>query len=155
MSYYGLLTRRPCSNAFGLTLPTRRFIYGLADAASFGAVLGILIKLFPDKAATLMAFTESFFGFGYTVGPALGSFLYETGGFRLPFFVVGGVGVFFAVMLLFAVPGVGRKKKKEEGEEEEDEEEGEEKAKPGKKLSLKEAAKVSEGIDGDRRGGRG
>ncbi len=37
-------------------------------------------------------------------GPAVSSFLYELGGFELPFFVSGSIGIFFAVCLVFALP---------------------------------------------------
>ena len=43
----------------------------MADAAAFGAVLGILINLFPDKVATIMSYTETCFGLGYTIGKNL------------------------------------------------------------------------------------
>ena len=40
----------------------------MADAASFGAVLSILLKLFPDNVASILAWTEAFFGLGYSLG---------------------------------------------------------------------------------------
>ena len=43
-------------------------MYGVGNAASYGAVLGILAELFPDKVSTIMSSCESFFGVGYTIG---------------------------------------------------------------------------------------
>ena len=41
---------------------------GAADAASWGAVLGILMELYPDRVASIMSWTEMAFGVGYTIG---------------------------------------------------------------------------------------
>ena len=107
-----------------------RFINGVADAASWGSSLSILIKLFPDKVATLMSFTEMCTGLGYMlgmtkfdqsftaiysletqkknnrnfIGPAVGSFLYEIGGFVLPFEIMGGLCLLAAFGLFFSIP---------------------------------------------------
>ena len=42
----------------------------------------------------------------YYVGPALGAFLYELGGFTLPFVVVGAIGLAVATSLVFVIPNV-------------------------------------------------
>ena len=107
-----------------------RFINGVADAASWGSSLSILIKLFPDKVATLMSFTEMCTGLGYMlgmtkfdqsftaiysletqkknnrnfIGPAVGSFLYEIGGFVLPFEIMGGLCLLAAFGVFFSIP---------------------------------------------------
>ena len=47
-----------------------------------------------------------FFGLGYMLGPALGAFLYEVGGFTLPFVIVGSIGIVVATSLLFVIPKV-------------------------------------------------
>ena len=39
-------------------------------------------------------------------GPALGSILYEAGGFTLPFTLVGGIGVMVATSMIFVIPHV-------------------------------------------------
>ena len=88
-----------------------RFLDGVADAASWAASVSILMKIFPKKVSTIMSWSEMLFGLGYMLGtlknvllttflqisrylifflgPALGSYLYEIGGFLLPFEVVG------------------------------------------------------------------
>ena len=68
-----------------------RFLNGVADAAVWGASLSILLKMFPDKVATLMSYTEMCSGLGYMLGPPIGSFLFEIGGFILPFEVMGSI----------------------------------------------------------------
>jgi MFS family permease len=101
-----------------------RALGGIADVAAWGAVLSILMKLFPNKVSTILSWTEMFFGLGYMLGqciiiyvyflfhmfsfsgPALGSLLYNIGGFKLPFFVVGSIGLIVATSLVFVIPNV-------------------------------------------------
>ena len=89
--------------------------------------------IFPNKAAFIVASTETIFGVGMSIGkiffntyflsypkmnlnchlfpgPVLGSALYSAGGFGLPFWVVGGSGVVIAVCLYFLIPKVKGKK---------------------------------------------
>ena len=89
-----------------LLLPFCRALGGIADVAAWGAVLSILMKLFPSKVSTIMSWTEMFFGLGYMLGPALGSVLYNAGGFMLPFIVVGSIGLIVATALVFVIPNV-------------------------------------------------
>lgn len=124
---------------------------GLADAAGWGAGVSILMKLFPSKVSTIMAWTEMLFGLGYmlgiplaiptllilkklityvgTLGPTLGSALYQAGGFLLPFLVVGIWCTIGAIGVVFAIPDV-----KMRPEEEADD--------GRKKLTLMDLAKV-------------
>ena len=46
-----------------------------------------------------------------TTGPALGSILYEAGGFTLPFTLVGGIGMFVATSMIFTIPHVEPEKR--------------------------------------------
>jgi hypothetical protein len=45
-----------------------RFLGGMADVAAWGAVLSIMMKLFPNKVARIVSLTEMFFGLGYMLG---------------------------------------------------------------------------------------
>lgn len=45
-----------------------RLCAGFADAAGWGAVLTILLKLFPTKVPVIMSYTEGFFGVGFMIG---------------------------------------------------------------------------------------
>ena len=82
---------------------------GIADAACWSAVLSLLLQMFPDKVAKIMALTETSFGLGLMIGPALGSLLFQAGGFKLPFIVVGGAACVVAVVLPFALARVDSK----------------------------------------------
>ena len=50
-----------------------------------------------QKLARMNSILQTFTGFGMLVGPILGSFLFNLGGFQLPFF---SVGVFLLLMAL-------------------------------------------------------
>ena len=45
-----------------------RILGGSADAASMGAMLAILMKLFPEKTGQIVAWTGSASGFGFVIG---------------------------------------------------------------------------------------
>ena len=81
-----------------------RFLNGVADAAVWGASLAILLQIFPDKVATMMSYTEACIGLGYILGPCIGSFLFELGGFILPFEVMGCICSIAAFGLYFSLP---------------------------------------------------
>ena len=57
-----------------------------------------------------MAFTETVFGLGVTMGPAIGSGLYSLGGFGLPFWTVGSIGLVLAGLIYIFLPRVKSKK---------------------------------------------
>merc|ERR1719362_1681602 len=64
------------------------------------------MKLFPNKVSQIMSWTEMLFGLGYMLGPALGSVLYQVGGFLLPFMCVGIWCFIGAFGVLFTIPKV-------------------------------------------------
>ena len=45
-----------------------RFIGGILETAAWNAVTSILMALYPDKIASVMSWTQTFFGFGYMIG---------------------------------------------------------------------------------------
>jgi hypothetical protein len=48
---------------------------GAADAAAFIAMVSILMKLYPDKVATVMSLSDAWYGFGYVLGTDSGNFI--------------------------------------------------------------------------------
>ena len=44
---------------------------------------------FPDRPGMVYSICDAMFGIGYTLGPFIGSILYEAGGFLLPFVLCG------------------------------------------------------------------
>ena len=47
------------------------------------------IQSFPQNSGLVYSVMEATFAVGYTLGPALGAFLYQAGGFMTPFLVCG------------------------------------------------------------------
>ena len=71
------------------------FVQGIADGASWGALLSVLLTLFPTAASKISAGTELFVGLGMALGPSFATWLYNIGGFVLPFTLVGTIGMSF------------------------------------------------------------
>lgn len=61
-----------------------------------------------------MSYTEMCIGVGYILGPALGSYLYELGGFMVPFETVGSILIIAAFAVYFSIPKTTKKKNEEE-----------------------------------------
>ena len=45
-----------------------RFVGGVYETAAWNSVTSILMALYPDKVASVMSWTQMFFGFGYMIG---------------------------------------------------------------------------------------
>jgi MFS family permease len=68
-----------------------RFIEGFGNGCLNSATSSIISFNYEDNMGNLIGLTQTFTGLGMLSGPILGSFLYELGGFKLPFFVTGGL----------------------------------------------------------------
>jgi len=78
-------------------------------AAMFGdgftcARNAIVSAEFPDNVGTIFATLETFFGMGLFAGPAIGGALYEIGGYRLPFAVLGVVLLIVTAVSMLILP---------------------------------------------------
>ncbi|KAJ8673673.1 hypothetical protein QAD02_004935 [Eretmocerus hayati] len=100
---FGLLDKIEGHYAFFVASLIIRVIEGLSSAAYFTTTAAILPTVMPQGASMAFAILRVSFGVGFIVGPALGGFLYELGGYSLPFLVMGlnlyvsGVVVFFLI----------------------------------------------------------
>ena len=83
-----------------------RFLDGVGDAATSGAIISVMMKLYPDKVASILSWSEMAYGLGYSLGPAIGGILYDAGGFKFPFLLVGCMALVLAFALLFLIPGL-------------------------------------------------
>ena len=63
-----------------------RIVQGVGTSMCWTSALATLSVIFPYNQAAIMAWTQTNFGLGYMLGPALGAYLYREGGFSLPFF---------------------------------------------------------------------
>ena len=53
-----------------------------------------------------MSWTQTCFGLGYMLGPGVGAWFYEMGGFMLPFLVVGSLSTLLSLLLIVTIPNV-------------------------------------------------
>jgi len=92
-----------------------RFLEGLGTAMAWSSSLGILMKIFPNKVARVMSWTQTCFGLGYMLGPGVGAALYEAGGFMLPFLIIGSLSTLFSIALAFTIPDVSEVQEEQQG----------------------------------------
>lgn len=93
-----------------------RFLEGLGTAMAWSSALGILMKIFPNKVAKIMSWTQTCFGLGYMLGPGVGAALYSQGGFMLPFLVVGSLSTILSISLAFTIPNLNEEEPQPEEE---------------------------------------
>lgn len=99
---FGFLDRAPYGNWFiGLAFAIR-VLEGVGAASFTTPSYTATAEEFPNDQATILSFLETAFGLGLICGPTLGGWLYELGGYVLPFSVLGSFLVLGA-MLNFAV----------------------------------------------------
>lgn len=84
-------------------------------AMAWSSSLGILMKIFPNKVARVMSWTQTCFGLGYMLGPGVGAALYEAGGFMLPFLIIGSLSTLFSIALAFTIPDVSEVQEEQQG----------------------------------------
>ena len=83
-----------------------RTILGMANAAGWSSLLAALITIFPVKVTKIVAASEFFYGIGYMLGPAVGAFLYNLGGFVLPFEIIGLLALITTIWMILVIPPV-------------------------------------------------
>ena len=66
-----------------------RAVEGVGSSIAMSSFTVIFIDLYPNKVGTINSWSQTALGVGYSIGPAIGGFLYDIGGFHLPFTVIG------------------------------------------------------------------
>ena len=79
-----------------------RVLQGMGTALAQTCLFAILSDMWPDNTGKVMGTAELVAGSSYAVGPIVGGFLFEIGGFRLPFLCQGALPMI--VMLVLQVP---------------------------------------------------
>lgn len=97
---FGFMDMTPEGTVYFIMCLVCRGVSGFG--ASMGLSYAIVGYFFPNKIASVVALLEVCTGIGLMTGPVLGGFLYQIGGFRLPFFFMGAVQlILFVVAFLF------------------------------------------------------
>ncbi|XP_038052530.1 MFS-type transporter SLC18B1-like isoform X2 [Patiria miniata] len=108
---FGFLADMPTNETFTVFSFVIRLLEGLGSSATFTASSAIVSLSFPDNVGTAVSLVEMTSTLSYAIGPAIGGLLYDAGGFRLPFFVLGGFVLVIDGVNYFVLPQQGTKKK--------------------------------------------
>ncbi|VDI08938.1 Hypothetical predicted protein [Mytilus galloprovincialis] len=100
----GVLNYIPDKNVFIVSCFVVRFLEAVGSAACLTSVYAIVARAFPKKIPSVMGVIEMCNGLGLMIGPALGSGLYQIGGFGLPFYTTGAMLILTGIFCFFAIP---------------------------------------------------
>lgn len=81
-----------------------RILQGAAAAATWTAGLALVAEHYADKRVEMMGFAMLGSTGGSVIGPTLGGWLFEVGGYTFPFIVVGVLVAIDALMRIFLLP---------------------------------------------------
>jgi len=76
-----------------------RFLDGLGHAMRFGSGVVLATQWFPNNIATVVSVLDSTYGFGRAIGPPVGVWLYNYGGFKMPF-LAGGIATIIQAIII-------------------------------------------------------
>ncbi|XP_063435678.1 MFS-type transporter SLC18B1-like [Mytilus trossulus] len=100
----GVLNYIPDKTVFIVSCFFVRFLEAVGSAACLTSVYAIVARAFPKKIPSVMGVIEMCNGLGLMIGPALGSGLYQIGGFGLPFYTTGAMLILTGIFCFFAIP---------------------------------------------------
>ncbi|XP_070533953.1 MFS-type transporter SLC18B1-like isoform X2 [Ptychodera flava] len=92
-----------------------RVVEGVGASASATASFAIIAQTFPDNVSTVFGIIEIFTGLGFMIGPPVGGYLYQVGGYSLPFLVLGSCTVLVVLVNYFVLPQQGESDRPESG----------------------------------------
>ncbi|KAH9513781.1 hypothetical protein Btru_042132 [Bulinus truncatus] len=101
---FGTLHRSPSGTPFIVICFACRSVEALGLSAFITSSFAIISNEFPRHVATVFGLLETANGVGLMAGPALGGFLYEAGGFGLPFYVIGASILATGTLMFFFLP---------------------------------------------------
>eukprot|EP00117_Sycon_ciliatum_P048219 scpid61371/ scgid34352/ MFS-type transporter SLC18B1; Solute carrier family 18 member B1 len=91
MMLFGFVNQIKSWTAFVPLAITIRVVQGVGSGANFTAAYALLATTFPESTGKVNGVIRAVNGFGYAVGPAIGGFLYDAGGFGLPCFAIASL----------------------------------------------------------------
>uniref|UniRef100_A0A0N4ZYV5 MFS domain-containing protein n=1 Tax=Parastrongyloides trichosuri TaxID=131310 RepID=A0A0N4ZYV5_PARTI len=103
------------SRIFFYTSVLLRLLQSLGNAMYFTCTFAIITKKFPELSSSMLGLTETCAGIGFTLGPLFGGILYDVGGYKLPFWIIGLLLLANAILSYFYIT--------DENNDDEDEEE--------------------------------
>ncbi|GMT31923.1 hypothetical protein PFISCL1PPCAC_23220, partial [Pristionchus fissidentatus] len=100
---FGFLNYLPSGPLFFWFSVLVRCLEAIGDAAFVTSSFAISARCFPGRISVVVGVMETFAGLGFTAGPLIGGFLYEMGGFQMPFLVLGSILIGATVLSCFLV----------------------------------------------------
>ena len=104
---FGFINKIKSWSAFITLAISIRIVQGIGSGANFTSAYALFVTTFPESSGQVNGVIRGLNGFGYMAGPALGGFLYDVGGFGLPFFIMASflVTTSFVNMILLIANG--------------------------------------------------
>jgi len=101
---FGFLDEMPSTTSFIVLSFIIRMLTAVGSAFSQTATIAIMSYIFSDNMSTIFGIFELASGVGLMIGPSLGGVLYDAGGFRLPFVVIGCLVLASLLIVKFTLP---------------------------------------------------
>ncbi|XP_038061752.1 MFS-type transporter SLC18B1-like [Patiria miniata] len=105
---FGFIIDMPTNATFTGFSFAIRILEGLGSAAALTSSSAIVASVCPDDVGKAVSLVETTVGFSFAIGPAVGGLLYHVAGFRIPFFVLGGLVLSTVVVNYFLMPNQGK-----------------------------------------------
>lgn len=101
---FALAAYIPSKSGFLAIAFISRFIQGFASSSIQTTCFAISGIIYAEHQAAILGYLEMSAGLGLTIAPVIGSFLYDLGGFNLPFIFFGAVFITFGLFLKCIIP---------------------------------------------------
>ncbi|KAH6924320.1 hypothetical protein HPB50_015476 [Hyalomma asiaticum] len=103
---FGFINHAPAGTAFVALAFLIRIMEGLGAAAYITASATIIMSEFPGRIGTVLSSLKTAFSVGVIIGPTIGGFLYDMGGYTTPFVVCGSLGFVCSLVTYLVIPSI-------------------------------------------------
>ncbi|XP_050048506.1 MFS-type transporter SLC18B1-like [Dermacentor andersoni] len=103
---FGFINLAPAGKTFVALAFLIRILEGLGAAAYITASATIIMSEFPGRIGTVLSSLKTAFSVGVIIGPTIGGFLYDIGGYTTPFVVCGSIGFVCNLVTYLVIPSI-------------------------------------------------
>lgn len=103
---FGFINHAPAGKTFVGLAFLIRILEGLGAAAYITASATIIMSEFPGRIGTVLSSLKTAFSVGVIIGPTIGGFLYDIGGYTTPFVVCGSIGFVCNLVTYLVIPNI-------------------------------------------------
>ncbi|XP_047493204.1 MFS-type transporter SLC18B1-like isoform X2 [Penaeus chinensis] len=112
----GLLEFFPGGPAFVIIAVFIRMVHATANSGILTSSFAYIAAEFPESVAKMFALTRTTMNLAQMFGPVVGGALYEVGGFKMPFLVMGSLQMAMTIFASFLLPYSSKEAEKTENE---------------------------------------